>query len=52
MVCPGGGETTLSGVVHAPTPARLGTADPLYNVLVYVPNAAVASTSGVALAIA
>jgi hypothetical protein len=48
MACPGG-ETTLSGIVHAPTPARLGTADPLYNVLVYVPNAPVAAfTPGVA----
>jgi hypothetical protein len=49
MVCAGGGDTTISGVVHAPTPAALGTADPLYNVLVYVPNAPVAKfTAGVA----
>ena len=45
MICPGGGDTTVSGIVHAPTPARLGTADPLYNVLVYVPNAPVAKFS-------
>lgn len=41
MTCPGGGDTTISGTVHAPTPPRFGAADPLYNVLVYVPNAVV-----------
>ncbi|HEX3696340.1 MAG TPA: carboxypeptidase regulatory-like domain-containing protein [Polyangia bacterium] len=49
MTCAGGATTSLSGTVHAPTPAKLGTADPLYNVLVYVPNAPVAKfTPGVA----
>jgi lysophospholipase L1-like esterase len=49
VVCPRGGSTILSGVVHAPTPAPFGAADPLYNVLVYVPNAPVAPfASGVA----
>jgi len=49
MACAGGGDTTISGVVHAPTPPALGTADPLYNALVYVPNAPVTKfTPGVA----
>jgi hypothetical protein len=49
VTCPGGGETTVSGTVFAPTPAAFGVADPLYNVLVYVPNAPVqAFTPGVA----
>ena len=42
VACPGGGDTTVTGTVVAPTPARFGTADPLYNVLVYVPNAPLA----------
>jgi hypothetical protein len=46
--CPAGQQTTISGTVRAPTPPRFGAADPLYNVLVYVPNAAVEPfTSGV-----
>jgi hypothetical protein len=40
--CPAGAQTTLSGTVYAPTPARFGAADPLYNAIVYVPNAPVA----------
>jgi hypothetical protein len=41
VVCPNNGDTTLVGVVHAPTPARFGAADPIYNATVYVPNAPV-----------
>jgi len=36
--CAGGQETTVTGTVLAPTPARFGAADPLYNALVYVPS--------------
>ncbi|HXI59035.1 MAG TPA: hypothetical protein VNO55_23370 [Polyangia bacterium] len=43
--CPGGGTTTISGTVVAPTPARFGRADPLYNALVYVPTTEVAAFS-------
>ncbi|HEV3193321.1 MAG TPA: hypothetical protein VGY54_22590, partial [Polyangiaceae bacterium] len=39
--CPGNGTTSVSGVVYAPTPPRFGVADPLYNALVYIPNAPV-----------
>jgi hypothetical protein len=42
MKCPGGGETIVTGTVFAPTPPRFGMADPLYNAVVYVPNAPVA----------
>jgi hypothetical protein len=38
--CPGGGQTTLSGTVYAPS----GTL-PLYNVMVYVPSAPLAALS-------
>jgi hypothetical protein len=38
MVC-SKGETTVSGVVYAPTPPRFGKPDPIYNAIVYVPNA-------------
>jgi hypothetical protein len=41
VACPAGAETTVSGTVFAPTLPRFGPADPLYNVLVYVPNAPV-----------
>lgn len=34
--CPGGGSTTLSGTVYAPTKVN---PDPLYNAIVYIPNA-------------
>ncbi len=37
--CNAGQTTKLTGVVHAPTPPQYGAADPLYNVVVYVPNA-------------
>jgi hypothetical protein len=40
--CPNNGATILTGTVLAPTPAKFGTPDPIYNALVYVPNAAVA----------
>ena len=41
-MCPAGQETILTGTVYAPTPPQLGKADPLYNALVYVPNAPLA----------
>jgi hypothetical protein len=31
--------TTITGTVYAPTPSTYGTPDPLYNALVYIPNA-------------
>lgn len=37
--CNAGQTTKLTGVVHAPTLPQYGPADPLYNVVVYVPNA-------------
>jgi hypothetical protein len=40
--CPAGSQTTVSGTVYAPTRATFGAADPLYNAVVYVPNAPVA----------
>jgi len=47
--CPLGQYTTVSGIVHAPTPSMYGAADPLYNAIVYVPNGPVAPfTQGVA----
>jgi hypothetical protein len=47
--CPAGSKTTISGVVRAPTPPGFGSADPLYNALVYIPNGPVAPfTKGVA----
>jgi hypothetical protein len=45
VVCPGGGTTSLSGTVVSPRP---GDPDPIYNAIVYVPNAPVAPfTEGV-----
>ena len=45
IACPGGGSTSISGTVVAPTAARFGRADPLYNALVYIPTTAVAPFS-------
>jgi hypothetical protein len=42
VMCAPGQETTLTGTVLAPTPPQFGKADPLYNALVYVPNAPLA----------
>jgi hypothetical protein len=39
--CGGGTTTSLSGTVVAPTPAQYGAPDPIYNAIVYVPNAPV-----------
>jgi hypothetical protein len=39
VACSGGGTTSVSGTVFAPTPAQFGKADPIYNAIVYVPNA-------------
>lgn len=41
MQCSGGGTTSVSGTVLAPTPPAYGLPDPIYNAVVYVPNAAV-----------
>jgi hypothetical protein len=41
MQCAGGKDTTLSGTVFAPTPPKFGMPDPVYNAIVYVPNATV-----------
>ena len=43
MRCQGGATTKVSGVVLAPTTSRFGVADPLYNAVVYVPNAPLAA---------
>jgi hypothetical protein len=45
VTCPGTSTTTISGIVHAPTPAKFGAADPLYDVLVYIPNGQVMAFS-------
>ncbi len=43
VTCPTAGvSTTISGTVYAPTPAKFGPPDPLYNAIVYIPNTAVA----------
>jgi hypothetical protein len=42
VACPAGGKTTLSGTVLTPTRPEFGAADPIYNALIYVPNAPVA----------
>jgi hypothetical protein len=39
--CDPGKSTQVTGVVHAPTPPMYGPADPLYNVIVYIPNGTV-----------
>ncbi len=39
--CPGTTSTVVTGTVVAPTPPRFGAPDPIYNALVYVPNATV-----------
>ncbi len=43
VVCAGGADTTVSGVVHAP--AKIDP-DPLYNAIVYIPNAKTAAFPG------
>ncbi len=42
VACANGATTTLTGTVLAPTPPKFGAPDPIYNALVYVPNAPVA----------
>lgn len=37
--CGNGTKTTISGTVYAPTPAQYGNPDPIYNAILYVPNA-------------
>ncbi|HEY1956919.1 MAG TPA: carboxypeptidase regulatory-like domain-containing protein [Polyangiaceae bacterium] len=37
--CGGGQSTTVSGTVVTATPAQYGAPDPIYNAIVYVPNA-------------
>ncbi len=39
--CGGGATTTVSGTVVTATPSQYGSPDPIYNAIVYVPNAAV-----------
>ncbi|HEY0707157.1 MAG TPA: hypothetical protein VGG33_10180, partial [Polyangia bacterium] len=41
VTCPSNGDTTVTGIVRAATPAQYGPADPIYNALVYVPNTTV-----------
>ena len=41
VTCDPGKSTKLTGIVHAPTPPAYGQADPLYNVIVYIPNGSV-----------
>jgi hypothetical protein len=40
VACGGGVQTTIQGTVIAGTPAKYGAADPVPNVVVYIPNAA------------
>jgi hypothetical protein len=40
VACGGGVTTTITGTVIAGTPAKYGAADPVPNVVVYIPNAA------------
>lgn len=37
--CSGATKTTLTGKVVAPTPSQFGKPDPIYNAILYVPNA-------------
>jgi hypothetical protein len=47
--CPSNGKTTISGTVLTPTRPEFGAPDPIYNALIYVPNAPVtAFPAGVA----
>jgi hypothetical protein len=41
VACSGGGTTSVSGTVVTGTPAQFGSPDPVYDALVYVPNAPV-----------
>jgi hypothetical protein len=41
VLCPGGGTTRVTGVALMPSKAQAGAVDPLYNAVVYVPNAPV-----------
>jgi hypothetical protein len=41
VACPGGSTTRVTGVVVSPATARSGPVDPIYNAVVYAPNAAV-----------
>ena len=43
MACAGGAKTTITGTVLTPTRPEFGAPDPIYNALVYVPNAPVAA---------
>jgi len=47
VTCPGSAKTTVSGTVYAPTNAAMGygNPDPIYNALVYIPNAPVSAFS-------
>jgi hypothetical protein len=40
--CSGATKTTLTGKVVAPTPSQYGAPDPIYNAILYVPNAELA----------
>ena len=46
VTCPASGDTTITGIVRAGTPPQFGPADPIYNAIVYVPNATVAALPG------
>jgi hypothetical protein len=41
VACTGNGTTSVSGMIVTATPTQFGSADPVYNALVYVPNAPV-----------
>jgi hypothetical protein len=43
VACDGGGTTTVTGTVVAGTLPQFGNPDPIYNAIVYVPNAAVSA---------